>query len=210
MNEILNFPAFLLAALALCAMPGPDCMYVIGRTMAQGRRAGVVSALGITAGASVHVLAAALGLSAFLAASAEAFLVLKYIGAAYLIYLGVQSFRNTGSLAATAARTVVKRQDRTLFLQGVLTDVLNPKVALFFLAFLPQFISPQAHNKVGAFLGLGAIVLVMGLLWDVGLAFCAGRIMRRLRGSSSFERAANRVLGGLLVSLGLALACEDR
>ncbi|GAB6124673.1 LysE family translocator [Humidesulfovibrio idahonensis] len=210
MSAILNFPAFLLAALALCAMPGPDCMYVIGRTMAQGRRAGVVSALGITAGASVHVLAAALGLSAFLAASAEAFLVLKYIGAAYLIYLGVQSFRNTGSLAATAARTVVKRQDRTLFLQGVLTDVLNPKVALFFLAFLPQFISPQAQDKVGAFLGLGAIVLVMGLLWDVGLAFCAGRIMRRLRGNSSFERAANRVLGGVLVSLGLALACEDR
>jgi RhtB (resistance to homoserine/threonine) family protein len=209
-SDILNFPAFLLAALALCAMPGPDCMYVLGRTMAQGRRAGVVSALGITAGASVHVLAAALGLSAFLAASASAFVVLKYIGAAYLIYLGVQSFRNTGSLAATAEHTLAWRQDRTLFLQGLLTDVLNPKVALFFLAFLPQFISPQAHDKVGAFLGLGAIVLVMGLLWDMGLAFCAGRIMRRLRGNLSFERAANRVLGGVLVSLGLALACEDR
>jgi len=209
-TDILNFPAFLLAALALCAMPGPDCMYILGRTMAQGRRAGVVSALGITAGAGVHVLAAALGLSAFLAASAEAFLLLKYFGAAYLIYLGVQSFRNTGSLAATAARTLPRRQDRTLFLQGVLTDVLNPKVALFFLAFLPQFIAPQAHDKVGAFLGLGAIVLLMGLLWDVGLAFCAERILLRLRGKPAFERAANRVLGGVLVSLGLALACEDR
>jgi len=210
MTDIQNFPAFLLAALALCAMPGPDCMYVLGRTMAQGRRAGVVSAVGITVGASGHVLAAALGLSAFLAASASAFMILKYVGAAYLVYLGVQSFRNTGGFAAAAANVAPRRQNRALFLQGVLTDVLNPKVALFFLAFLPQFIAPHAQNKIGAFLGLGIIVLLMGLAWDVGLVFCAERIIRRLRGNPAFERAANRVLGGVLVSLGLALACEDR
>ena len=210
MNDILNFPAFLLASLALCAMPGPDCMYILGRTVAQGKRAGVMSALGITVGAGGHVLAAALGLSAFLAASAQAFLVLKYVGAAYLIYLGVQSFRQRTGHADPALLALPPRRDRELFFQGVLTDVLNPKVALFFLAFLPQFISPHAQNKVGAFLLLGVITLAMGLVWDVGLAFFADRIVRRVRGSVAFERLANRVLGGVLVSLGLALACEER
>lgn len=210
MSDIVNFPAFLLAALALCVMPGPDCMYVLGRTMAQGRRAGVMSSLGIAVGAGGHVLAAALGLSAFLAASSQAFLVLKYMGAAYLIYLGVQSFFQRTGHADPALAAQAPRRDRELFFQGVLTDMLNPKVALFFLAFLPQFISPQAQNTIGAFLLLGGIVLVMGLAWDVTLVLFADRMAQRVRGSQAFERLASRVLGGVLVGLGLTLACEER
>lgn len=210
MTDVVNFPAFLLAALALCVMPGPDCMYLLGRTLAQGRRSGVVSACGITVGAAGHVLAAALGLSAFLAASAEAFLVLKYAGAAYLIYLGVQSFRSPALDLEPAAPLAPARRDRTLFMQGVLTDILNPKVALFFLAFLPQFIAPQAQHKLAAFLSLGGVVLAMGFAWDVLVVFSADRVIRRLRGSRAFERMTGRVLGGVLVGLGLVLACEER
>ncbi|OIN99446.1 MAG: hypothetical protein AUJ49_11120 [Desulfovibrionaceae bacterium CG1_02_65_16] len=212
MTDIQNFPAFLLATLALCAMPGPDFVYILGRSMAQGRRAGVVSALGVSAGATGHMLAAALGLSAFLAASAGAFLVLKYVGAAYLIYLGVQSFRTAGGRPEAVAQrpSPAPRRDRQLFLQGVLTDLLNPKVALFFLAFLPQFIAPHAANKVGAFLLLGGIELAIGLAWDVLLALCAARIARRLWSGARFQRLASRALGGVLLGLGVALACEDR
>lgn len=215
MSDIVNFPAFLLASLALCVMPGPDFAYILGRALAQGRRAGLISALGISAGASGHVMAAALGLSAFLAASAEAFMVLKYVGAAYLIYLGVQSFREAGrdrskgSAGAAGTETPVRR-DRRLFLQGVLTDLLNPKVALFFLAFLPQFIAPGATNKVGAFLLLGGIVLLMGLMCDTLLCLCADRVARRLWGTAGVRRVMQRALGGTLVGLGLALACEKR
>ncbi len=212
MSGIVNFPAFLLASLALCVMPGPDFAYILGRALAQGRRAGLISALGISAGASGHVMAAALGLSAFLAASAQAFMILKYVGAAYLVYLGVQSFREAGreTPARTAGAATPVRRDRRLFLQGVLTDLLNPKVALFFLAFLPQFIAPGATNKVGAFLLLGGIVLVMGLAWDVTLCLCADRVARRLWGSAGVRRVVQRALGGTLVGLGVALACEKR
>ncbi len=208
MHDIVNLPVFLLAVLGLCAMPGPDCLYIAGRTLAQGRRAGVVSALGVISGAGVHVLFAALGLSAFLAASAGAFAAIKLAGAAYLVFLGVQTFF---AKPARPGRPEEERssRDRELFLQGMLTDVLNPKVALFFLAFLPQFIQPGAADKVAAFLALGGMVLAVGLAWDLGVVLATDRLGGLLRGrGAAGGRWPNRLLGGLFVGLGLALGWE--
>jgi threonine/homoserine/homoserine lactone efflux protein len=211
MHDIVNLPVFLLAVFGLCAMPGPDCLYIAGRTLAQGRRAGVVSALGVICGAGVHVLFAALGLSAFLAASAGAFTAVKLAGAAYLVYLGVQTF-----LASPARQDQPEEErgarERELFVQGLLTDVLNPKVALFFLAFLPQFIAPGAGDKVAAFLTLGSLVLVLAFLWDLGVVLAADRLagfVRGRRGGFMAGRWPGRLLGGLFVGLGVALGCEE-
>ena len=206
-DGIVNLPVFLLAALALCAAPGPDSAYILGRTLLQGRRAGVVSVLGIVTGAAMHVLAAGLGLSAFLAASAEAFGVVKLVGAAYLVWLGVKTFRERPAGAQGAS--LPRRTDRQLFVQGVLTDVLNPKVAVFFLAFLPHFIAPDAPHKVASFLLLGGMVLAMGLVWDLGLALAASQLTRALRRRPSFGRWSNRAMGVLLAVLGVGLATEE-
>jgi threonine/homoserine/homoserine lactone efflux protein len=211
MHDIVNLPVFLLAVLGLCAMPGPDCLYIAGRTLAQGRRAGVVSAVGVICGAAVHVCFAALGLSAFLAASAGAFMAVKLLGAAYLVFLGVQTF-----LAKPARPDLPEEapsvRERELFVQGLLTDVLNPKVALFFLAFLPQFIRPGATHTVGAFLALGGMVLAIGLSWDLGVVLAADRLAGLVRGRRRGFMAGRwpgRMLGGLFVGLGLALGCEE-
>jgi len=211
MHDIVNLPVFLLAVLGLCAMPGPDFLYIAGRTLAQGRRAGMVSALGANCGAAVHVSLAAFGLSAFLAASAGAFMLLKLAGAAYLVFLGVQT------LLRKPARPDLPEEERSvrdgrLFVQGLLTDVLNPKAALFFLAFLPQFIRPDAADKLGAFLTLGAMVLGCTLLWDTG--WCWRRIVWRCtcgarRRGFMAGRWPDRMLGGLFLGLGVALGCEE-
>lgn len=206
-DGIVNLPVFLAAALALCAAPGPDSAYILGRTLLQGRRAGVVSVLGIVTGAAMHVLAAGLGLSAFLAASASAFGAVKLAGAAYLVWLGVKTFRERPAGAQGVA--LPRRTDRQLFVQGVLTDVLNPKVAVFFLAFLPHFIAPDAPHKVASFLLLGGMVLAMGLVWDLGLALAAAQLTRALRRRPSFGRWSNRAMGVLLAVLGVGLAAEE-
>jgi len=211
MHDIVNLPVFLLAVLGLCAMPGPDFLYIAGRTLAQGRRAGMVSALGANCGAAVHVSLAAFGLSAFLAASAGAFMLLKLAGAAYLVFLGVQT------LLRKPARPDLPEEERSvrdgrLFVQGLLTDVLNPKAALFFLAFLPQFIRPDAADKLGAFLTLGAMVLGCTLLWDTGVVLAADRLALYVRGRRRGFMAGrwpDRMLGGLFLGLGVALGCEE-
>jgi RhtB (resistance to homoserine/threonine) family protein len=209
---------FVAAVMVLNMTPGPDAMYVLGRSVTQGRRAGMLSSLGTVSGAGVHVVAAALGLSAFLATSAHAFTVVKWAGVVYLVYLGIRTFFDKSGLASPATAdasgasgsTVVKhRSDWTLFWQGVLTDVLNPKVALFFLAFLPQFIDPTAPNKVLAFLFLGSIVVGTGLIWDMGLAVFASHVTKMLRGNKGFARMANRVMGVVLVGLGIRLAQQE-
>ena len=202
---------FVAAVMVLNMTPGPDAMYVLGRSVTQGRRAGMLSSLGTVSGAGVHVVAAALGLSAFLATSANAFTVVKWAGVVYLLYLGIRTFFDKSGLAApdgSGAPVVKHRSGLTLFWQGVLTDVLNPKVALFFLAFLPQFIDPAAPNKVLAFLFLGSIVVGTGLVWDMGLAVFAAHVTKMLRGNRGFARMANRVMGVLLVGLGIRLAAE--
>ena len=195
---------FVVSGLLLNISPGPDTLYILARTASQGPRGGAVAALGIGAGLMIHTVAAALGLSAILAASATAFGIVKWIGAAYLVYLGAVLFL---SRPAHRPQTPVLPAAtlRTVFFQGLLTNVLNPKVALFFLAFLPQFIEPATPDKTAAFLFLGLIFNVNGTLWNLFVAWSAARLSNRLR-SARHTLWLNRTIGALLVYLGVRLA----
>jgi len=200
-----DFWLFVLSGFLLNVTPGPDTLYIVGRSTAQGLRAGVLAALGIGAGALVHVSAAALGLSAILAASATAFTVVKLIGAAYLLYVGLGLIRSAGAPARPAASASHVLSMRSVFLQGFFTNVLNPKVALFFLAFLPQFVAADAPSKPLAFLLLGVIFDFNGTLWNLFVAGSAARLSR-LAPSAAFKRWFNRCVGGLFIGVGIRLA----
>ena len=209
MFGIHNFTLFLTTGILLNLMPGPDTAYIIGRSIAQGRRAGIASAFGITLGSLCHTVAAALGLSAFLAASAFAFSAVKLIGGAYLIYLGVRM------ILSRARELHVPSQFRShetvaAFRQGMITNLLNPKVALFFLAFLPQFIDPASPMKVPAFIALGLTFVTTGTIWCLILAWFASAFSERLRGSTTVANVLNRTVGSLFVFLGLRLATSSR
>jgi len=200
---------FIGSGLLLNVTPGPDTLYVVGRSTTQGLRAGVVAALGIGAGTLVHISAAAFGLSAILAASAGAFTAIKLIGAAYLVYVGLSlAFSSSTPLDATP---LAPASLGTVFVQGFLTNVLNPKVALFFLAFLPQFVESHAANKALAFLFLGLVFNVNGTLWNLFVAWSAARVTAGLRQRAAALKWFNRCVGGIFVALGirLALARED-
>jgi threonine/homoserine/homoserine lactone efflux protein len=209
MFGIHNFTLFLTTGILLNLMPGPDTAYIIGRSIAQGRRAGIASAFGITLGSICHTIAAALGLSAFLAASAFAFTAVKLIGGAYLIYLGVRM------ILSRARELHVPSHFRSCettaaFRQGVITNLLNPKVALFFLAFLPQFIDPASPMKIPAFIALGLTFVTTGTIWCLILAWFASAFSQRLRGSTTVANVLNRTVGSLFVFLGLRLATSSR
>jgi threonine/homoserine/homoserine lactone efflux protein len=207
MTGIHDLGLFVVAGLLLNVTPGVDTLYIVGRATRQGRDAGAVAALGIGAGCIVHTLAAALGLSAILATSATAFTVVKWIGAAYLVYLGVTMLRSQPHAASAPLESASRGQ---VFAQGFLTNVLNPKVALFFLAFLPQFIDADAPHKAFAFVLLGVIFNVNGTLWNLFLAWSAAGLGRRLEAGSRTAVWLNRVLGGLFVGLGVRLALTER
>jgi threonine/homoserine/homoserine lactone efflux protein len=197
---------FVLSALLLNITPGPDTLYIVGRSSSQGFRAGALAALGIGAGALVHVSAAALGLSAILAASATAFAAVKFVGAAYLLYVGVGLIRSASSAqSATAATENRELSMRGVFLQGFLTNVLNPKVALFFLAFLPQFVASDAPSKPLAFLLLGIIFDFNGTIWNLFVAWFAARLSRLAPGLK-FKAWFNRGVGCLFIGVGIRLA----
>jgi RhtB (resistance to homoserine/threonine) family protein len=205
MFGIHDFGLFLAAGILLNLTPGPDTVYILGRSIAQGREAGIVSALGICLGSIFHTCAAALGLSAILATSALAFGAIKVLGGAYLIFLGIKMFidrRKQLSLPSNFRR----RTTAAAFRQGVLTNVLNPKVALFFLAFLPQFIEPTSSIKVLAFLMLGFTFVTTGTIWCLILAWFASAFSERLRTNETIAQWLNRTAGALFVFLGLRLA----
>jgi threonine/homoserine/homoserine lactone efflux protein len=197
---------FVLSALLLNVTPGPDTLYILGRSSSQGWRAGAIAAFGIGAGALMHICAAALGLSALLAASATAFSVVKYLGAAYLLYVGIVLIRSSADAPAVSNGEERSASLRNIFLQGFLTNVLNPKVALFFLAFLPQFVAADAPSKPSAFLFLGAIFDINGTIWNLAVAWSAARITGRLQPSASFKKWFNRCVGGVFVGVGARLA----
>jgi RhtB (resistance to homoserine/threonine) family protein len=205
MFGIHDFALFITAGILLNLTPGPDTLYILGRSIAQGREAGVASALGISAGSIFHTFAAALGLSAILATSALAFGTIKLIGGAYLVFLGIKMLldrRKQLSLPSNFRR----RTTIAAFRQGVVTNVLNPKVALFFLAFLPQFIDPVSPTKVPAFLALGLTFVTTGTIWCLVLAWFASAFSERLRANEAIGQWLNRAAGGLFVFLGLRLA----
>jgi threonine/homoserine/homoserine lactone efflux protein len=198
---------FVLSGFLLNLTPGPDTLYILSRSSTQGWRAGAVAALGIGAGTFVHISAAVLGLSAILAASATAFAVLKLVGAAYLLYVGISLIRTAGKKpASTSAPSVRPASIRDIFLQGFLTNALNPKVALFFLAFLPQFVAADASSKPLAFLVLGTIFNFNGTLYNLAVAWSAAKLSSALAPSEAFKRWFNRCVGGLFIVIGIRLA----
>jgi RhtB (resistance to homoserine/threonine) family protein len=204
-----DFGLFLAAGILLNLTPGPDTVYILGRSIAQGREAGVASALGICVGSIFHTCAAALGLSAILATSALAFGTIKLLGAAYLIFLGIKMLLDRGrelSLPSSFRR----RTTAAAFGQGIFTNILNPKVALFFLAFLPQFIDPTSHMKVLAFLALGLTFVSTGTIWCLILAWFASSFSARLRANETIGQWLNRAAGVLFVLLGMRLAIAKR
>ncbi len=204
---IYNFSLFIMAVLLLNATPGPDTAYIIGRSIAQGRTAGILSALGISAGCCVHALASAIGLSAVIAASATAFTVIKLAGGAYLVYLGLRMIFSK-SAAATAGGAPVEntRSLRTIFWQAMLTNVLNPKVVLFFLAFIPQFVHAESSQKTMGFLLLGIVFTLISTVWNSGTAFLAGTLARRAGRNPRFKLWLERTVGTAFVGLGVKLA----
>ena len=197
---------FIAAGLLLNIAPGADFLFILGRSAAGGFAAGVRAALGVGAGCCVHMAAAALGLSALLAASATAFTAVKWVGAAYLVYLGVTLLRKRGGLTADLSARGAVTSMRRVFWQGFLTNVLNPKVALFFLAFVPQFIDAGSTTKIQAFLLLGVIFNINGTAWNVFVAWSASALARRLDVTARVGRWVNRCLGALFLVLGMKLA----
>ena len=216
MFGIVHFPFFVVAVLLLNVTPGPDTAYIIGRSVAQGRGAGLMSALGICTGCCVHSIACAFGLTALLAASATAFTVIKFAGALYLIYLGVRlAFASPAKAQAAqseSAQDAVKtaRPLKQLYLQGFWTNVLNPKVVLFFVSFFPQFVSSDTQHKALAFLTLGGVFVAMSVVWCVFLVWVASSVTRGLGGKPVVKKWLDRVVGSAFVGLGLKLATAHR
>ncbi len=222
MFGIHDLTLFIVSGLLLNIMPGPDSLLIMARSATQGWRAGVAASLGIGAGTMVHVLAAAVGLSAIISTSATAFAVVKWVGAAYIVWCGIQMLRARlnptadaggrpdGSDPRSAPLGAKPASLRKIFAQGFLTNVLNPKVALFFLAFVPQFIDADAPNKPLAFIVLGCIFNFNGMLWCNGLALFTAFASARLKVKPIVALWLNRVTGSLFLVLGARLALADR
>lgn len=200
------YAVFLITGILLNLTPGQDTMFIIGRSLAGGTRAGVAAAFGIGVGSIGHTLLAALGLSAILAASPWAFTLVKLAGAAYLLYLGTRLLLARHPAEAAAPSAPPAAAVHSAFVQGILTNLLNPKVALFFLALLPQFIDPASPTKTFAFLALGATFVTMGLIWCLVIAAAAGRLQAFLRRHPGANVAIDRAVGALFIGLGARLA----
>ena len=215
MLGITGFTFFVIAVFLLNVTPGPDTAYIVGRSVAQGRGAGIVSALGISAGCIVHTLACAFGLTAILAASATAFTVIKIAGAIYLIYLGVRLIlaKHDDPTAARQAHASEKATPKSLlqlFAQGFVTNVLNPKVVLFFVSFFPQFVAADSQHKTLAFLALGIVFIAMSTVWNSFVAWIAGSVTERFAGKSGVKKWLDRGVGSAFVGFGIKLATSHR
>ena len=213
MSGTQNLWLFIVSGLLLNITPGPDSLFIMARSATQGWRAGFVAAAGIGSGVWVHVFAAALGLSALLATSAAAFTVVKIAGAAYLVWIGIGMLRERArpdAAQATADAAPRPIAYAAIYRQGFLTNVLNPKVALFFLAFVPQFIAHDAPSKPLAFIVLGAIFAFNGMLWCLALALFTALASRRVRVSSAVGLWLGRTMGAVFLALGVKLALASR
>ncbi len=215
MFGIENYLGFILTGILLNITPGSDTMYIITRSVSQGKKAGLYSVLGIVSGILVHTVLAALGLSIILANSPLAFTIVKYIGASYLCYLGFKMLinRSESVIADNLPNTEKLTQAKTLnykqiYRQGVLTNTFNPKVALFFIAFFPQFIDPSYAHSTLSFLILGLIFALTGLIWCLCLALLASRFSEKLRENPAIESMLNKFSGVVFIGLGIKLLTE--
>ena len=204
MPELSTLLLFAGAAFTLVVTPGPVVLYVVARSLEQGRTAGLVSVVGAAVGALVHIFAAALGISALLASSVVAFSIVKYLGAAYLIYLGVRKLLSKPPTASTG--DVTPQPLRKIFVEGIVVNVLNPKSAIFFLAFLPQFVVISKGNVEAQILVLGALFIAIGLLSDGLYALLAGSFGTWLKRSRRFLSVQHYVSGSIYVLLGMGAA----
>jgi threonine/homoserine/homoserine lactone efflux protein len=195
---------YLIAVIVLLVTPGPAVLYVVTRSIDQGRSAGIASVLGIQFGTLFHIAAAAFGLSALLVSSATAFSIVKYMGAAYLIYLGIRKFMIREELKETPMAE--RKKMATVFYQGVLVNLLNPKTALFFLAFLPQFVDPGRGPVAGQILFLGFLFVFLGILSDGTYALLAGTFAKWLKGNLRFLRFQRYFAGSVYIVLGATAA----
>lgn len=206
---------FIISGIALNLIPGPDSLYVIGRSASQGVKAGSAATFGIGAGTFVHIFAAAFGLSALLAASATAFTVVKVIGCVYLCYLGLSMLISKKQVSLHSEDKLIETSLTKVFWQGFLTNALNPKVALFFLAFVPQFIAADSTDKTLAFLVLGLIFNFNAIIWGHILTWSSVRISTSIKGRTTQEKQGklsvylNKFAGSLFLAFGAKLALSD-
>jgi len=200
---------FILSGLLLNITPGQDVAYIVSTGAARGWKAGALAALGVNTGCLVHVTAAALGLSAILATSATAFTVVKFVGAAYLVWIGIAMWRENGGNGHSEGAKAQKSL-RSVYSKGFLTNALNPKVALFFLAFLPQFVATDSPNKPMALLILGVIFTVNGTFVNLAYAFAAARTAALFNGGGRYKTWIKRAAGTLFLGMGVRLAMADR
>lgn len=198
--------AYLAAATVLVLIPGPGTAWIVAQTVAGGTRRGLQAGLGLETATLIHALAAGLGLSALLATSAMAFELLKYAGAAYLVWLGIKAWREHGTVEVAFAAP--PSNGRHVYRRSVVTGVLNPKVAVFFLAFLPQFVHPERGLVWLQFLVLGVLLSIIGFSNSCALAFAIGRFGRRFSGSARLARWRQRLIGTVFIGLGMRLAMQ--
>ena len=215
---LVAYTPFLIAALLLNISPGPDMAYIVGQTAVHGRKIGLFSSFGVISGAFVHVLAATFGLSAILATSALAFAIVKWIGVAYLVWLGIGALRSSFAKSETELDSEepaapISTKPMTAFgawRQGVMIDVLNPKVAIFFMAFLPQFVDPARGNGAVQFLVLGLMVLLIAFIVEGMLVMVVASAAGRIKGSRRLGTWLHRALGTMFIALGIRLAISQQ
>ena len=219
LDLLVQYTPFLIAAVLLNVSPGPDMAYIIGQTAVHGRKIGFFSSFGVVSGAFVHVFAAALGLSAILATSALAFSIVKWVGVAYLVWLGIGALRSSFAKSASAsdiddiASARVTAHNVTAFQawrQGAMIDVLNPKVAIFFMAFLPQFVHPEQGHGALQFLILGTTVNLIGLVVEGAIVLLVGAAALRIKGNGAIGAWLQRSLGAMFIALGVRLAITEQ
>ena len=208
MPDTASLAAFIAAALVVLLIPGPAVLYIITRSLGQGRRAGLISVLGLSTGALVHVAAATAGLSAVLMTSATAFSVVKYLGAAYLIYLGIRALIARDSAGGAGPESPSSR--RRVFVEGVLVSLLNPKIAVFFLAFLPQFVSAARGDVTQQVLTLGLVYIGLALITDSAYALLAGSARRLVSGRVMQGALPRYATGAIYIGLGVTTALSGR
>lgn len=207
MDGLINFSLFLVSSIVIIIAPGPDFIYVTTRGISEGNKAGILSALGISVGLLVHTLFAAFGLSAIIQTSQFAYLAIKYIGAAYLIFIGIKVILSKSQLNETKAKIGNKKNN--VFQQGVITNVFNPKAIVTFMAFLPQFVDVNIANPIWQFLSLGFILSIMAVVWFSLIGYFAGFIGAVVKKSKIFQECIKYISGSVMILLGLRLALKE-
>ena len=208
MTGIINFETYVLSAILLNITPGNDTIFVLSRSIGQGKAAGVMSVLGIATGILIHTTLAALGLSIIVTKSDLIFNIIRYAGAAYLLYIGYKMLRDKSSFTADNSTQRKSISLAKVYVDGVITNVLNPKVALFFLAFLPQFINPASSNTFLSFLTLGVTFTITGSIWCLILVSFASAISSRLKRNDKLSATINKACGLVLIGLGIKVALK--